>query len=234
MVIVIKVRVSGWIERIGIWFLLLWREARYGYGFRRIRLTQGQYAIVDPEDYERLVILRWRATKSRGTYYAIRSTTAAGKRSFEMMHRVIMRAELDKIPRHLRNEVLIDHINHNGLDNRKGNLRLATRQENSRNRRPVGRGSSKYKGVTRRKSDGVYIADIRAGRKRIYLGCFRSEVEAAKAYDVAARKYHGEFASLNFNRNTHGRERPQLAGWRGRRCRRGISLSTNYTNCTKV
>jgi len=114
---------------------------------------------------------------------------------------------LKKIPYHLRKEVLIDHINHNGLDNRKANLRLATRAQNSRNRRPVGRGSSKYKGVTYRKSDGVFIADIRAGRKRIYLGCFKSETEAAKAYDAGAKKYHGEFASLNFNRNAHSGER---------------------------
>jgi hypothetical protein len=183
---------------LAIWPVLFCRRLRYGYAFRRIRLTQGQYAIVDPEDYEKLVRLRWRATKSRNTYYAIRSITVSGKRSFEMMHRVIMKEELEKIPRRLRKSMLIDHINHNGLDNRKANLRLATRAQNSRNRRPVGRGSSKYKGVTYRKSDGVFIADIRAGRKRIYLGCFRREKEAAKAYDTAARKYHGEFASLNF------------------------------------
>jgi hypothetical protein len=109
-----------------------------------------------------------------------------------------MKEELEKIPRRLRKSILIDHINHNGLDNRKANLRLATPAQNSRNRRPVGRGSSQYKGVSYRKTDGVFIADIRAGRKRIYLGCFKREIEAAKAYDTAAKKYHGEFASLNF------------------------------------
>jgi len=192
---------------LAIWPVLFCRRLRYGYAFRRIPLTQGQYAIVDPEDYERLVRLRWRATKSRNTYYAIRSITVSGKRSFEMIHRVIMKAELKKIPYHLRKEVLIDHINHNGLDNRKANLRLATRAQNSRNRRPVGRGSSKYKGVMCRKSDGLFIAEIRAGRQKIYLGCFRSEKEAAKAYDEAAKKYHGEFASVNFNRNAHSGER---------------------------
>lgn len=187
------------IVELAVCLVLIYRKMRYGYKYRLIQLTQGEYAIVDPEDYELLVRLRWRATKSRNTCYAIRSITISGKRSFEMMHRVIMKEELAKIPRHLRKDTLIDHINHNGIDNRKANLRLATRAQNSRNRRPVGRGSSKYKGVRCRESDGVFIAEIRAGRKRIYLGCYKSEIEAAKAYDAAAQKYHGEFASTNFN-----------------------------------
>ena len=187
------------IVELAVFLVLIYRKMRYGYKYRLIQLTQGEYAIVDPEDYGRLVRLRWRATKSRNTCYAIRSITVSGKRSFEMMHRVIMKEELAKIPRHLRKDTLIDHINHDGIDNRKANLRLATRAQNSRNRRPVGRGSSQYKGVRCRESDGVFIAEIRAGRKRIYLGCYKSEIEAAKAYDAAAQKYHGEFASTNLN-----------------------------------
>lgn len=186
------------IDRVVVWPVLLGRRICYGYPFRRIRLSQGKYAIVDPEDFERFTYQKWRATKSGNTYYAIRSTTVSGKRSFEMMHRLIMQEQLAKIPKALRGEIVIDHINHNGLDNRKANLRLASRAENRRNQRPGGRGSSKYKGVTYRKRDGIYLAAIRAGRKRIYLGCFKSEIEAAKAYDEAAKKYHGDFASPNF------------------------------------
>jgi len=89
-----------------------------------------------------------------------------------------------------------DHINRNGLDNRKANLRPATHTQNVWNRRkfkPYSR--SKYKGVDDMKR---WRARIRVNGKRIYLGSFKTELDAAHAYDKAARKYHREFASLNF------------------------------------
>ena len=102
-----------------------------------------------------------------------------------------------------------DHINHNGLDNRKANLRVATRKQNVWHRRKFsGRtydglkrpSRSKYKGVDFVSANGgkCWRVRIRVNGKRIYLGSFKDEIEAAKVYDIAAKKYYGEFAALNF------------------------------------
>ena len=116
------------------------------------------------------------------------------------MHRLIMYNELDLFSE-------IDHANHNIIDNRKQNLRVCTRRQNSVNVIPTG--GSKYLGVcivkriTRKKTGKIYIyyrycASIRVNGKRKYRGYFKTEVEAAIAYDNAAKIYHGEFANLNF------------------------------------
>jgi len=95
---------------------------------------------------------------------------------------------------------VIDHINGNGLDNRKANLRQSTYAQNSWNRGKARvKSSSKYKGVCQHKKDRKWQAQISAVGKRIYLGRFKNQKEAAKAYDKAAKKYHGEFANLNFS-----------------------------------
>ena len=96
--------------------------------------------------------------------------------------------------------LFVDHINHNGLDNRKANLRPATRSQNSFNRLIIIRKdlSSKYKGVTWGKYKKMWQARIGIYGKRKHIGFFKDEVQAAMAYDKAAKKYHGEFASLNF------------------------------------
>ena len=93
----------------------------------------------------------------------------------------------------------IDHENQNGLDNRRTNLREASKAENNRNRRKIaGRGSSIYKGVMWYKDRRKWYASIEVNGQKIFLGYFDSEIEAAKAYDEAAKIYHGGFASLNF------------------------------------
>jgi len=106
-----------------------------------------------------------------------------------------MHREVLKVP----DNMLVDHINHKGLDNRKANLREATHSENRYNRaKPSNPAQSKYKGVYWRKRNRKWQAQINFNKKRIYLGTFSDEIEAAKAYDRAARKYHGQFAYLNF------------------------------------
>ena len=103
--------------------VLFYRRIHYGYPFRRIPLTQGQYAIVDPEDYERLNKHKWYAIKGINTYYAGRNYRCpkTKKRLYIKMHREVINP-----PDHLD----VDHINRNGLDNRKANLRPVTRAQN--------------------------------------------------------------------------------------------------------
>ena len=171
--------------------LLLYRRARYGYAFRRIPLTQGKYALVDQDDFERLNKHKWHADRHNNTFYAIRCVGSGKNRIRIMMHREIL---------HPPDHLIVDHINHNGLDNRKANIRPATRSQNNFNRLIIKRkgASSKYKGVAWKKSKEKWRAQIHVNGQCKFIGYFKDEIHAAKEYDNAAKKYHGEFASLNF------------------------------------
>jgi len=154
-------------------------------GAKLIPLTQGKFAIVDAEDYEELSRYKWHVNKGGRTDYA--KSQKKGKAI--KMHRLLMRA-----PKGL----FVDHINHNGLDNRKSNLRLCTRIENLRNQLPRRGGASQYKGVGWHKKSKKFVARIYMEGKRMHLGYFDDEIEAAKAYDKKAKELFGEFAFLNF------------------------------------
>ena len=177
---------------LAVWLLLIYRRARYGYAFRLIRLAQPKYAKVDPEDYERLRKYEWFARKGRNCFYAQGYVLAgkAGKNRLIYMHQMVI-----KIP----DGMVIDHINLDGMDNRSTNLRPATHSQNMRHRKKfLGAMYSKYKGVHWHKLHKKWAARITFERKQIHLGYYLSEIEAAKAYDRAAIKYHGEFTCLNF------------------------------------
>ena len=188
----VTIKIPDWIERPFVLLLLLYRRSRYGYPFRRIKLTLGQYAIVDPEDYKMINKYKWNAYRGYGSYYSKRKiyTRKKGTERTVYMHRWIMNAPKG---------VVVDHINHNGLDNRKENLRFATNAENARySRKTKNKFRSDYKGVH-------YIKKVKRWRTRItfegktrYVGQYTDEISAAKAYDRAAKKYFGEFACLNF------------------------------------
>ena len=183
------------IYRLCIWLVLLYRRLRYGYTFRRIPLTQGKFAIVDPEDYERLAKYKWFAVGYERSFYAMRMVKAkAGrvKQKSVRMHRAVLDVPEGKF---------IDHINHNGLDNRKANLRIVTRGENSWNKRKQrGNYSSQYKGVTWLKRSGKWQARIVCKGTSIFIGQFDDEKAAARAYDARAAELFGEYAALNFRR----------------------------------
>lgn len=156
---------------------------------REIKLTQGKVALVDDEDFELLSQWRW-FYETHG--YASRDIYLGGGRKNQQskrikMHRLIMDCSNDKE---------VDHIDGNGLNNQKYNLRICTHAENQKNlRRPI-TSTSGYKGVTWDKNRKKWVAYIWSG-KSINLGGFDSKEKAALAYDKAAEKYHGEFARLN-------------------------------------
>ena len=178
--------------RLGVWAVLLYRRMRYGYAFRLIRMTQPKYAKVDPGDYERLRKYEWLAFKGKNYFYARRRvpTGKAKKQTLVYMHRMVI-----KVPEGM----VVDHINHDAMDNRSTNLRAATKAQNLCNRKKFPNStSSKYKGVSWVKRHRKWQAGITLKNKKIFLGNFRDEIEAARAYDRAAMKYHGEFACLNF------------------------------------
>jgi hypothetical protein len=168
---------------------------------KEIILTKNMKVIVDSEDFAWLSNIHWQAAKGHDTYYA--------SSSHGLMHRLLF-------PDIGTN--CIDHLNGNGLDNRKCNLRIATKAQNAMNIR-----KEKLKGITRHGEK--WVAQIMINGKSEYLGIFDTNDEAALEYDQAAYRFFGEFASVNFP------EIPHDSSWEKRR-RKGSSnfrgVSRNY------
>lgn len=156
---------------------------------KQIPLTQGQFAIVDDCDYERLSQFKWFAHKNKHTWYAQRNEPRGnGKRGFVHMHHEVL-----SVPPGTR----VDHKDSDGLNNTRDNLRPATYPENNRNARKRMDNTSGYKGVSWHKGHRKWIASIRIDDKLRHLGDFATAEEAAAAYDKAAIAAWGEFARIN-------------------------------------
>jgi hypothetical protein len=156
---------------------------------KSIPLTKGQYALVDDEDYEHLACKPWGAANPHGTgYYAMRKEKRNGKMVAVYMHREIMTPP---------DGMTVDHIDGNGLNNQRGNLRFATGHEQMWNRPLVRSNKSGFKGVSWYKQKGCWQANITVWNKQKFIGYFEDKIEAAKAYNDAAKRLHGEFARLN-------------------------------------
>ncbi len=151
---------------------------------RRIKLTQGYYAIVDDEDYEFLSRWEWHVLLGNNVYAMRNSRFYRGKRHHILMHRVI-----NKTPKGRDT----DHVNGNGLDNRRKNLRTASRAQNMHNRRANENGASRFKGVSWHKQHRKWCASIQVNKKRRHIGLFRDEMDAALAYEAEAKRMFGDF-----------------------------------------
>jgi len=150
-----------------------------------IPLTRGTYAIVDTDNLRGLNLYRWLCSHKIGTNYA---------RRFEKGRTIYMHREIMNAPDGME----VDHINRNGLDNRRENLRLCTKAQNQQNSKKRRGKSSIFKGVSWDKKRRKWRVEITVNKKRIMIGRFPSEMKAAEAYDVEALYYFGEFAKPNF------------------------------------
>lgn len=161
----------------------------------KIELTRGKVALIDDEDFARVSLYRWvamyRRWKAQGKWrtriYAVHYYKEGGKFKTLPLHRLILQAEAG---------FDVDHKNGNTLDNRRNNLRACTRSQNRANQR-LTCGTSRYKGVSWKSNKRRWRATIRINGKGIHLGQFRSERDAALAYNKMAIKSFGEYAALN-------------------------------------
>jgi hypothetical protein len=196
------INIPEWVDWLIVLLILLYRRLHYGYAFKRIPLTRGKFAIVDTEDYARLATYKWHLAIGTSSSYAARwhRSEHCKQRKKIWMHRQII-----SVPEGM----VCDHINRNGLDNRKANLRPATVSQNLSNRaKRKTKTRSKYKGLEWDRIQRKWKARIQMNNRKIYIGAFDNEREAAKAYDKKARQLFKEFACLNFPEHNNPQGKP--------------------------
>ena len=157
---------------------------------KTIELSKGKVALVDDGDYNYLSQWKWHTLECKsGCWYAVRNyTDNDGKRTLMLMHRELLPVD---------GKLDVDHINGDGLDNRKENLRVCKHQHNMMNMKKSKSNTSGYKGVSWHIKQKKYNAYIRVEGKRISLGSFDDAKKAALAYNEAAKRFFGDFAKTN-------------------------------------
>jgi hypothetical protein len=162
----------------------------------------GRVVRVDDADHDLVMTFRWNIREVRkpgrrrmNGPYAVTRVVIGGRVTSLYMHVLIMGVKG------------VDHIDHDGLNNQRYNLRPATQVQNGGNQRPPTGKTSAYKGVYRHRASGKWRAGIGVNRKHIHLGTFASELDAACAYDAAAREHFGEYAYTNFPEPPEGDDR---------------------------
>lgn len=156
---------------------------------KEIPLTRGYVTIIDDADFEMISKWKWCTLKTKWNVYAIHSVFRVGKRRHVYMHRLLLSAP---------DNVYVDHIDRNGLNNTRANIRLCSNAQNLWNSGKKKNNSSGYKGVSWQKRDRRWRAKIVFHGQRIHIGYFTDVIEAARAYDAKAIELYGEFASPNF------------------------------------
>lgn len=155
---------------------------------KKIKLSQGKYALVDDKDFLELNVFKWYTLKRGKNFYAARNSRVAEvKGRLILMHRFIMQTP---------NDMQTDHRDGNGLNNQRKNLRVCTVSQNQMNRGIQSNSTSGLKGVSYTKQNKKWKAQILINKKHIYLGYFDTKELAYQAYVTACKKYHKEFAKV--------------------------------------
>lgn len=153
-----------------------------------VPLSQGFEAVIDASDVPLVLNRSWYVQKSQNTNYAMSGVKKNGKRTTELMHRLIAMPPKD---------MEVDHIDGDGLNNRRSNLRCATKSQNQRNSRRNCLNTSGFKGVHWYESKRRWQAQIMLNKKQHHLGYFKTAEEAHSAYVAASERLHGEFGRTN-------------------------------------
>ena len=194
----LTIKIPVWLDFIFTCPLLACRLLCFGYTFRKIDLGEGHFTIVEPSDYYLIRHFKWFVHGNGSNLYAARSALTSDLRSrIIFLHRQIMDPPAG---------LVVDHHNCDSLDNRRANLRVVTQALNMRNRRKRKNTSSRYIGVWFDKKRNKWTVQIRYNAQKLWLGRFDDEIEAAKAYDLAAIKYFDAFVRLNFPRENYVNE----------------------------
>lgn len=199
----VKINIPEWLDKICVSPLMLYRRLKYGEPFRKIYLGEGEYTVVDPDVYYEKCRYIWFLSEGSKAYAARTIKTSPDKVRLSYLHKEIIKSRKGK---------LIDHRDNDPFNNLRSNLRPATFSQNMMNRPKIKtKTTSKYRGVSwhkARKMWRVAISYMQKGRTIIkHLGFFSDEIEAAHTYDMAALKYHKEFANLNFPREYYVKTR---------------------------
>ena len=161
---------------------------------KEIPLTRGKVAIVDDEDYEELSIVKWHYNHWG---YAMRNVTPGGKKRTKIQMHIAILGKIEGFE--------IDHKDGNGLNNRRENLRHVTHTQNTQNKAPYKKTSSRYKGVSWNKWANKWVSTIVIDGKYYYLGYYKSERDAAWVYNVWAESFFGEYTRLNVLEASNGK-----------------------------